>query len=433
MANTHLFYIGTNKLMENVKITGEQEGEIMKKKIFFDVVLSIASTFIPLFGLQFIILPQVSQKIGAESYGQMLAIVALFNLFGSAFGSVLNNSKLIQNNKYKMLNLTGDFNNILLIYVIIDIILITVTSPIYWGSYNLNLPLFFMIIISSVFLILQYYMTSEYRIKLNYKFILSNSIIQLIGYLIGFVAFMITKKWVYIYLISFSFSVVFIIKTTSILKESFYRTAEFNSTFKQTNILLGSGILVSLGGYIDKLIIFPLLGGAALSIYYVSTILGKTISMAIGPITSVLLSYLSQFKKFSHKNFKVMVLVVSSTGVFGYFIILSVSEFILTLLYPQFVNEALKYIPVTTATIVINIIASFINPVIMKFTNAKWQIYIYGVHLVSYVLFSVLMQINYGLYGFCIGLLISQIIKLLIMLFAYQVNRNAINAGAQES
>ena len=401
----------------------------MKKKIFFDVILSIASTFIPLFGLQFLFLPQVSQIIGAESYGQMLAIVALFNLFGSAFGRVLNNSKLIQNNKYKEMNVIGDFNIILLIYIIMNIALITITSPLFWGSYNLNLPLFFVIVVSSILLILQYYMTSEYRIELNYKFILSNSVIQLIGYFVGFVAFIATKNWVYIYLISFLFSFTFIFKTTSILKDPYHRTAEFNSTFKQTNILLGSGILVSLGGYIDKLIIFPLLGGAALSIYYVSTILGKTISMAIGPITSVLLSYLSQFKKFSHKNFKFMILVVTSTGTIGYLIILLVSESILSLLYPQFVEEALIYIPVTTATIVINIIASFINPVIMKFTNARWQIYIYGVHLVSYVLLSVLLQINFGLFGFCIGLLISQIIKLLIMLLAYQVNRNVINVG----
>lgn len=401
----------------------------MKKKIFLDVIFSIASTFIPLFGLQFFILPQVSQKIDAESYGQMLAIVALFNLFGSAFGSVLNNSRLILNTKYNQMNIVGDFNVILLIYIFINVSVISISSFFYWDSYSLNLPLFFVIIIFSIFLILQQYLTTEYRIKLNYKFILSNSVMQLIGYCIGFSIFILTQKWVYIYLISFLLSLLFIFKTTSILKDPYSKTSEFNSTLKQMNILLASGVFVSLGGYIDKLILFPLLGGVALSIYYVSTILGKTISMAIGPITSVLLSYLSQFERFSHKNFKLMLLVVTSIGTLGYFIILLSSEPILKFLYPQFVNEAIKYIPLTTATIVINIITSFINPVILKFTRPRWQIYIYGVHLVSYVLFSVLLQINFGLYGFCIGLLISQIIKLLIMLFAYQINRNVINVG----
>jgi len=401
----------------------------MKKKIFYDVILSMASTFIPLFGLQFFILPQVSQKIDAESYGQMLAILALINLFGSAFGSVLNNSKLILNTKYNQLKIEGDFNVILLIYICMNVTIIIISSFFYWDSYSLNPLVFLVIIVSSIFLILQYYLSSEYRINLNYKLILSNSVIQLIGYFLGFGVFILTKNWIFIHLISFALSLLFIYKTTSILKGPYHRTSEFSSTFKQTNILLGSGILVSLGGHIDKLIIFPLLGGTALSTYYVSTILGKTISMAIGPITSVLLSYLSQFKKFSHKNFKFMILVVTAMGGLGYFIILLISESILELLYPQFANEAIKYIPVTTATIVINIIASFINPVILKFAHARWQIYIYGIHLVSYVLFSVLLQINFGLYGFCVGLLISQLVKLLIMLFAYQINKRIINIG----
>jgi len=94
----------------------------MKKKIFFDVILNMVATFIPMFALQFIILPQVALKISADSYGQLLAITAFMYLSASTFGSVLNNSKLIHYKRYEELNIQGDFNIVLSIFLVSNII-----------------------------------------------------------------------------------------------------------------------------------------------------------------------------------------------------------------------------------------------------------------------------------------------------------------------
>lgn len=394
------------------------KGEIfLKKKVIFDVILNMAATFIPMFALQFIILPQVALKISADSYGQLLAIMAFIYMSSSSFGSVLNNSRLIHYKRYEELKLQGDFNIILLIFQILNVI-IMILGLLYYGKLLNVLTHMSLVLISSI-LLFNTYASVEFRINLNFKYILMNSIMLFIGYLIGFVMFLFTGYWSLIYLCGFGFNILYIIKKTNILHEKFSKTPLFRITLKEIMLLLGSGILVSLGAYADKLIIFPLLGGTAVSIYYASTILGKTIALAIGPITGVLLSYLAHMKKFSSNNFKLLLLISSIVGLIGYWSVILVSKPLLSLVYPQYVEDAIQYIPITTLSIILTIISSVINPVLLKFSSAKWQILINGLYMLIYIPLSMYLLSLYGLMGLCVGILIANITKLLIMIITY--------------
>ena len=389
----------------------------MKKKIFFDVILNMIATFIPIFALQFIILPQVAMKISPDSYGQLLAIMAFMYLSASSFGSVLNNSKLIHYKRYEELNIQGDFNIILSIFLVSNIIIMFV-GLIYYGK-SLNILTSISLILISTILLFNTYASVEFRIKLNFINILMNSIMLFIGYLIGYGLFLLTGYWSLIYLCGFSLNIIYILNKTNILREKFSKTSLFRITFKEIILLLSSGILVSLGAYVDKLIIFPLLGGAAVSIYYTATILGKTISLAISPITGVLLSYFAHMKKFSSNNFKLLLLISLIVGFIGYWSIILVSKPLLSLVYPQYVDDALKYIPITTLSIILTIISSVINSVLLKFSSAKWQILINGLYMLIYIPLSMYLLSLYGLMGLCVGILIANITKLLIMITTY--------------
>ena len=389
----------------------------MKKKIIFDVILNMVATFIPMFALQFIILPQVALKISADSYGQLLAIMAFMYLSASSFGSVLNNSKLIHYKKYEELKIQGDFNIILAIFLVSNTI-IMIFGLLYYGK-SLNVLTHISLILISSILLFTSYASVEFRINLNFKYILMNSIMLFFGHLIGFVLFLFTGYWSLIYLCGFGLNIFYIIKKTNILHEKFSKTPLFRITLREIILLLGSGLLVSLGAYADKLIIFPLLGGAAVSIYYTATILGKTIALAIGPITGVLLSYLAHMKKFSNNNFKLLLLISSIVGLIGYWSIILVSRPLLSLVYPQYVGNAIQYVPITTLSIILTIICSVINPVLLKFSRAKWQILINGLYMLIYIPSSMYLLSLYGLMGLCVGILIANLTKLLIMIATY--------------
>ncbi|SFN58344.1 lipopolysaccharide biosynthesis protein [Proteiniclasticum ruminis] len=399
----------------------------MKKKIIFDVILNMLATLIPMFALQFIILPQVALKISADSYGQLLAIIAFIYLSASSFGSVLNNSKLIHYKKYDELKVHGDFNIILVIFLVSNTI-IMILGLLYYGK-SLNVLTNISLVLVSSILLFNTYASVEFRIKLNFKNILMNSIMLFFGYLVGFVLFLFTGSWSLIYLSGLGINMIFLIYKTSIWNERYCKTLLFKATFKEVIMLLGSGILVSLGAYVDKLIIFPLLGGTAVSIYYAATIFGKTIALAIGPITGVLLSYLAHMKKFSSNNFKFLLSISSIVGFLGYWIVIFISEPLLSFVYPQYVEDAIQYIPVTTLSIILTIISSVINPVLLKFLSAKWQMLINGLYMIIYVPLSMFLLSLYGLMGLCIGILIANFTKLLIMIATYFYVNRSTNAN----
>lgn len=389
----------------------------MKRKILIDVLLNIIANILPMIALQFFILPQVALKTDPNTYGLLLTLMAFIYLSSSSFGSVLNNSRLIHHKSYEDLNLHGDYSIFLLIFICLNT-LIMIVGLLFYGK-TLDVLMNISLVLISDILLINTYASVEFRIKLNFFNILMSSFVLFIGYILGFMLFLFTGYWNLIYLFGFGFNFVYILIKTSIIQEKLLKTPLYNKTFSEVIFLLGAGILISLGAYADKLIIFPLLGGAAVAIYYTATILGKTIALAIGPITGVLLSYLAHMKKFSRNNFELLLLVSLIFGTISYFGIVLISEPLLTLIYPQYVAQTIQYIPVTTLSIIITIICSLINPILLKFSSAKWQLLINGVYMLVYISLSMLLLNKYGLTGFCIGILIANIIKLLIMIFTY--------------
>lgn len=392
----------------------------MKKKIIADVFLNIFASFLPMFTLQLVILPLIAKEMDSNSYGQLLSIVALINLLGGTAGNVLNNLRLINHKKYSESKIIGDYNILLLVLIMISVVIIYLGIKLIDGS--MGLLSITMIVISTILLIIKGYARVEFRIKLNFRNILSESVILLCGYLFGLLLFIIFEYWEAVYLFGFLFSVIWIYKNTELLKEPIVKTEIFNKTGKQLITLYLSGLLLSLGIYVDKLLLYPLLGGAAVSVYYTSTILGKSISMVIQPITSVMLSYFAHLKEFEAKKFRILIVLVSVIGVVGYIMIILVSKPILNIIYPKYVDEAMKYININTLSIIIIIMTNIINSVLLKFCEIKWQVIINAVYMIVYVFASLVLMKYYNLMGFCIGILVASIIKLLVMIFAYYQN-----------
>ncbi len=389
----------------------------MKKKIFADSALNIFATVTPMMVLNILILPLVASKIDSSLYGELISVVALVNLFGGTAGNVLNNLRLINYKKYFDRRIVGDYNILLIILILISLGMLII----YMRLTNLLFMNFsiILILLITIFLILKGYARVEFRLKLNFKYILYDSMFLLFGYLVGFAVFLISKRWEYIYLLGFLFSFFWIYKKTAILKEPFLKTIYFHDTKNQLVVLYISAILTSLGMYVDKLLIYPLLGGSAVSIYYASTVLGKSFSVVIQPLTSVMLSYLAHFKSFKKNKFNSLMVLSIILGVIFYFAILFASKFVLSIIYPKYVSEAIKYINITTASIIVTVLSNIINSVLLKFRDVKWQLAINATYIITYFSFSILLLKAHGLTGFCLGILIASIIRLSIMLFAY--------------
>lgn len=388
----------------------------MKKKIAFDMFLNIVATAIPTIALQLFIQPSMARGMDDNLYGLLVTMLALLNVIPATFGNTLNNIRLIyqkgddeQRPNYQVL---------LLILSAVNLLLMTVITLLYDRAVT-PLSLLLILVLSLLWLAREYYSVA-FRIQLNYVNIVISNLIMVLGYGIGFLLFTRLGNWQWVFLMGNLFSLVFIFLKCSLWKEKLVTDSSFKSISWQMILLMIAGLLTRITTYADKLLIYPVLGGAVVSVYYAATLFGKIVSMAITPISGVMLSYLSKTRGKDDHTFRMTFLLSSAVCVAGYFVCIAISRPVLTLLYPQFVNSAMNYIWITTGTMVLTTLVSVINPFVLRYFDMKWQIIINAVYVAAYVSLSMLLLQKFGLYGFCVGTLIATIFKLILMLVIFE-------------
>lgn len=395
-----------------------------KRKIAIDMILNIGGTAIPTLLLQLVILPLLAAKIESDQYGLAITIIAFITLISSATGSMLNNIRLIYDAYYKEKGYDGDYNIILVVLGVLNALLITLFSIIYDSNYTFY-SLILTIIITLSWYLLEYLIVA-FRLKINYKAILYTHLLKTIGYFVGYALFCVTRCWQMIYVVGNLFGLTYIVIKSDLLLEPYRITPAFKITINQGTKLLIANFFSYILTYADKFLVFPVLGGTMVAIYSTSCTLGKVISLAISPVNSVSLTYLAKMKKRRNDYFKYAFMIGTGFCLCGYFICIIISKPILSLIYPQFVDEAVKYIWITTGTAVINAMISIINPFILRFFDMKWQMVLTGITATLYIILCVLLASFYGLIGFCYGTMITAIIKAILTIIIYNRCRERV-------
>lgn len=77
-----------------------------KKQILEDFIINIIAAVIPVILLHIIIFPQLAEIKGDEVYGFIVTIISIITLFSDSYGNVLNNVRLLQDERYDK---KGDF------------------------------------------------------------------------------------------------------------------------------------------------------------------------------------------------------------------------------------------------------------------------------------------------------------------------------------
>lgn len=386
---------------------------MIKIKIISDAFLNIIASVIPIFILQVIALPIVGKFLGELEYGIAITLISMSTLFSLSFGNVLNNVRLLMNEEYIRNNVNGDFKILLLNSLTINTIIILIGSIFIDGQFSF-LSIFFVLLFSGLNL-LREYLIVDFRIKINYKAILINNVILGFGYLFGLLLFYLWGYWQLIYLTGSIFSVIYIIKNSNLIKESFRITKLFNKTIYKSIVLFFSVFMKTLLQYADKLLLFPLLGPVSVTVYYSATLMGKIVSMIVTPVSNVILSHLTKVEKIKSRDFRNIIFITVIIGTIGYFVIVLISEPILYFLYPDWASKSLNLVHITTATATVEVISSVIHPFLLRFNNINWQLIINSVNLIIYVICVFTFYNLFGLTGFCLGMLISSVVKLVIM------------------
>ena len=338
-----------------------------KKKFLLDSLLNIVSMAIPIMVLQFFTLPAIGRNLGSEHYGIVVTLISLFTVVSFPFGNVLTNVRLLLAREYTEKKVSGDFNLLLLSSLVFSTIMLSIGTIYYDGHFSIMSIVF--IIFIGVFNLTREYLSVSFRLQLNYKLILMNNVMLSVGYLVGTILFLYTETWQYVFVAGYGLSLFHIIKHTNLYKEPLKITVFFKATTYKSIILLCSSLLRNVLSYADKLLLFPLLGPTAVTIYYTATIVSKIMLMAITPINGVILSYLAKMEKISIRTFLSIIGVTGFIGMIGYVLTIFLSPFVLNTFYKSWAAESLKYIYITSAIGIVEMLISVINPFILKFNN----------------------------------------------------------------
>ena len=356
--------------------------------------------------------------MSVEDYGFVLIIMGIVNVIGVSFGNSLNNTRILLDKEFSEDD--GAFNLIFLIASLFNLLVLTSISFIF---FDLATYEFIGVIIISTLILFRSYYSVAYRIKIDYKKIFISNVYGAAGYLFGVLLTDFFNYWVLIFIFGELFAVIYILVTSDLVQKGLVISINFSTISRKYILLLFSALISTLITYMDRFYIYPVLGTTYVSIYVVSTFLGKTTGIILGPVSSVLLTYYVKDSVFTLKNFYKRVVIFSILSLMIYIVILIAGRDILSVLYPTISPEINSFFAIGNLGAIIFILGTLIQPTLLRHFHSKWQVYIQLIYFILYFTIGLFSMENWGLLGFCYGVMVSNTIRVLIMvLIASLVN-----------
>ncbi len=405
----------------------------MNKSKAFDVIknlfLSFLSYAMPTAVLQFIIQPILASRLGGELNGQYLTLMSLNYLIIGVTASVLNTTRMLQDKEYRERGLVGDFNIFFAVYAAVIIVVIPLGQYLYTGVFDIVEMLLCTVI--SLLYLYHDYIFAQYRIRMQFNKILINNILLVVGYFLGLGLFFLCGKWQVVVITAYAIGAVFDFFNTDFLREPIKKTPMFKQTLLKLLPLTVSMMLSSAMTYCDKLLLYPLLGGESVSIYNSASIVGKMLLMVSSPLSSVLLSYAIQVDTLKFKMGKKKILLGVAFLIVAYLACVLVGFPLTDLLYPDWADQSQKFIPITVAASLFTLLANVINTIVIRFYKPSFQIVLQCINLAVYLIAALVLWYFFSLMGFCLGVMIAGIVKMLLLAFILLFKKSNINQAKE--
>lgn len=397
----------------------------IKKAFMGDMVINMIAAAIPVAVLNIIIYPLLAATLSTDEYGTLTTCIGLVNFVNGIWGSSIAFTRLLDNKE----EIRAKNYSVLLIVSIFIAIIMNIVMMILTGSFMKNSNLF-LLSICVILIISNNYLIVEYRLILSYKRILISNIFGGVGYIFGILLLPITQsnRWEWVFVFGYGFAVIYNLTTTQIWKSKLEIDSDFPKILKETGVLVVTSSISGASTYLDKLIIFPVLGATSMAYYQTASIVAKVIPMFASAISNVLLSYLVKIKSLSNKTFSIYLCFLVGFSTVGLVACNAIVPLIINLLYPSYYEHCFKIIPYANIVAILQMFYSFVFPLTLRFCERKKQYYVQLGRLIPYLLLAFIMIRKFELTGFCIATIIAQVIQILIIVsITYRAIRRKSN------
>jgi len=375
-----------------------------KKQYISDFAYTVGSSLLLQAVLHLVIHPYINFRLGAEALGNIVFYMSIIYIFAQSFGHSLCQTRQVVRKDCQASN--GDYNVIISVILLLSAVFGGLIGSFYLKGTEL---VFFVAIL--LFTVLRYYATVEYRLKLNFKLCLVFFSILSVGYLVGAAVFTVTSQWYYVFLVGeAAVVIVFMLRGTIFKPET--RTGNIPLIAKATASLGFSYLLVEITTNADRLILKNFIDAEAVSLFYVVSLIGKTLLMFVGPINNMTLSYASSGKKHQTKKgfLKTFTLYTAISLVFYLFCIVGTPIFV-KLFYPNLYSQMQGLNLIVNAAQVINFAASLPIILILVELGSSYHLKVNLLFAVLYIPSAMLMTHFFGIWGYAWATVIVNIIR----------------------
>lgn len=379
----------------------------VSKDFIYNILASVILTGV----MQIVVYPFLASKLTGDDYGTLLTAMGIINTIIVSLGNTLNNVRLIMNSDYSRDGQYGDFQLILIISGWIGIVASLVSTLVIFKLGVVRAILLCIVVLLGV---IKSYFCVAFRLQLNFKLILLQNVFGALGYGTGIGVYFFFKEWPIPFLLAELFQLIFILSTSTLWKEPIVKTKRFAVCISKYLILIITGLSSSLILYLDRILIYPLIDGEAVSIYTIASVFGKSLGIIMTPIAGVLLSYYAQNNfTMTVNRFRKINIVAFVFGIVFIVFTLLLSPLVTKLLYPSFYDKARPFLLVANLAATISVIGNLTQSAVLKYAPTWLQIIKEAIYCITYILLGVLLLEPYGLLGFCIASIVANSVKLL--------------------
>lgn len=380
--------------------------------IFSDSIFSIVALVIMNMVAQFAVYPFWAKQFGAERYGDILYLLSFINIFAVSVGSALNYSRLADSAKCKTGN--GEYTIIMLAMGLFAI-------PFSFGVRAYSgvameadeVWIFWLLLFATMW---RNYIDVDFRLSLNYKGYFKYYLIVSVGYVIGIVLCNITGIWELALLPGELLGTAYVfVRGDNLRKKPFTCSVEVKRTVFTCLIMLATNFILNVIFNVDRFMLKVLVGGTAVTIYYISSLLGKTVSLITTPLNSVIISYLAKYNgDFTKKMFCMLLLIITGAAVILVGGCVLGSYILIPILYPETYDLAREFFLISSVSQVVFFATTVLTMVLLRFAKQQYQLYINLIYAAAFLIFGVPMTLSDGIWGFSWAILIANVVRLIV-------------------
>ena len=372
------------------------------KFLFSDMILNMVGFGIYVVSQKIILLPIIAKQVNDNVYTSLTLFMSILNIFCNVTGGELGNVRLIKNNDYKDKKVIGDFSRILLV---LSLLIIVIGSPILiFLKYEYKYILFF--ILTILMANIRLYATNFYRLEKKFlKVIIQNSI-YLIGIILGLFVFNYIHEIYIVLFIPELISIIYALFNCDLIKMGLNKTTEIKSTIKKYIGLGTISLLNNIMNYCDSILIYPILGAQQVAVYYAVNSVSNITSLLTNPMSSVILSWISNAKdEKKNKIFKITLSINIPLIIIVTLITIPLTYLSMFVLYKQYLSGITILVILISISTAFGTAGAFTKTILIKYTKTANLV---GVYIMYFIVLSIL------------GIILSKIYSLIRICFCYR-------------